>query len=602
MKKYFLLLCCAFALPSMAQVGEVFPAHPSVGDTIRLSYNQTSANAQLKGISPIYARITRYLQDGSIEKRHLTLHDTDGRLQAFFVLPQQTASFKIDFYSLNKDDEQAGQNRLVYEKDNGKPVKGAYLDSFFSNKVDSLFRLEISGHPDHYYAYARMMNVVAMINDPETAKVEISSFLKDLDLLAAQHAEAKNDAGLMAAYCVGLAKTNRLQEAKTYLYRLLELYPAKAETAFAFSIYNYENYKATNLQLEEDVRAKLKKIYIDYPDAAICSDANAFEYLRTDASIPTSAFEKVIRRQLAKDQLPYYALGNLPELYMSRHEKLDTAKQLLLNAIKRFQDGSIQHQFRLNHGHYQMYVSNLLMDLAKVNALQGDFQDAIINLSAAIQVIGGHSAEGNFMPEMLKQRATSFEALGQLNLALEDYKRLYQIGEVNIMQDLERLYPLCDVKAQTFSGFLATLKAKEGQAKAQETIIHFAGTDMDGNEVKLSDFKGKIVVVNIWGIGCGPCIAEMPELNRLVKEYAGRKEVVFLAITADPKENLLKFLKNKKFDYKVINGVKNIAEIFNTNALPVHVVIGKNGEVVNRSIGARANIRTYLKSVIDASL
>ncbi|MEE1943764.1 TlpA disulfide reductase family protein [Pedobacter sp. KR3-3] len=602
MKKYFLLLCCAFTLPSMAQVSQVLPSRPSAGDTIRLSYDQTSATAKLKGTWPIYARITRYLQDGSVKKQHLTLNNIEGRLQTSFVLPKETASFKVDFYTLNKDDEPAGENRLVYEKDSGKPVKGAYLDSFFSDKVDSLFRLEIAGHPDHYYAYARMMNVVAMIKYPESGKAQINSFLQDLERLAVQHAEARNDAGFMAANCVGLAKTNRLKEAKAYLYQLLDQYPTKAETAFAFSIYNYENYKASNLQLEEDVRAKLKMIYIDYPNAAICADANAFEYLRTDAGIPTNFFEKVIQPLLTTDQLPYYALGNLPELYISRNEKLDTAKQLLRDAIKRFQDGNIQHQFRLNNGHYQMYVSNLLLDLAKVNALQRDFQEAVVHLSAAIQVVEGHSAEGNFMPEMLKQRAKSFEALGQLNLALEDYKRLYQIGEANVAQDLERLYPLCNVKQQTFADFLAALKAKGGQPKAQNPAINFTGTDMQGNKVSLSDLKGKIVVVNIWGIGCGPCIAEMPELNKLVKEYANRKEVVFLAITADPKANLLKFFKTKKFDYKVINQVANVAEIFYTNALPVHVVIGKDGAIINRSIGARADIKTYLKSVIDASL
>jgi len=52
----------------------------------------------------------------------------------------------------------------------------------------------------------------------------------------------------------------------------------------------------------------------------------------------------------------------------------------------------------------------------------------------------------------------------------------------------------------------------------------------------------------------------------------------------------------------VLNNGGKIAESFNTNALPVHMVIGKNGEIISRSIGARENIREFLQNVINANL
>jgi hypothetical protein len=52
----------------------------------------------------------------------------------------------------------------------------------------------------------------------------------------------------------------------------------------------------------------------------------------------------------------------------------------------------------------------------------------------------------------------------------------------------------------------------------------------------------------------------------------------------------------------VVNGVSNLSEKFNTNALPVHMVIGKDGGIVSRSIGARADIKEYLQQVIDSTL
>jgi thiol-disulfide isomerase/thioredoxin len=51
---------------------------------------------------------------------------------------------------------------------------------------------------------------------------------------------------------------------------------------------------------------------------------------------------------------------------------------------------------------------------------------------------------------------------------------------------------------------------------------------VDGKRLKLSALKGKVVVLNFWFIGCAPCIAELPALNKLVDEYKG-EDVVFIA-------------------------------------------------------------------------
>lgn len=604
MKKYFFLLLNCCSLYAIAQVSQVLPIKPSPLDTLNISYNPSLPAAKLKGDAVIFARITCYLQDGSIKKWNKNLIAEKGQLSTHLLLPAFAASFKVEFYTLNKEDELAAKSLLVYQKDQQKPVKGAYLDAFFSNKVDSLFQLEISGYPHHYYAYARYINVVSMIKDPEAGQLQIKNLLANLDKELQKKPLLKNDLGWIAAQCIGQAKTGNLKLGKSYLLELFKHYPLAPETAFAFSIYNYENYKATRQSIEADVEAQLKMIFLNYPEAAICADTNVFEYLRKDKSIPTTAFENVIYPLLTKDQLAYYALGNLPELYISRNEKLDTAKQLLHAAIQRFQEGTIQHQYRLNNEHYQLYVPIFLKSLAQIDMLKKDFQQAISHLTAAMQLIVGHSAEGNFLPELLQQRAKAYEAMGNLNLAFADQQKRYLNGEIAAAQEMERLFPFCTTKTANFADFLNGLKTKKGIPGngKKELAFNFTGTDLQGNKISLAELKGKIVVLNAWGIGCGPCIAEMPELNQLVQAYANRKDVVFLAITGDETEKLIPFLKSKKFDYKVINQVANLNEVFNTNVLPVHMVIGKDGEVLNRSIGARADIAQYLKSIIDINL
>lgn len=605
MKRYaftFILVCCLIN-SVLAQTSFIVPSKPIVTDTISISYDTNLPNAKLRGNETIYVRVVNYLQDGDIVKFNRNLKTINNIKSVKIVLPKLTAFTRLEFYTLNKEDEAASQELVVYENDRVKPVKGAYLDALFGNKPDSIFRLELANHPTNYYAYARYMNVVAMVKDPELAKIQIKSLLKRLDSVSETNKGAKTDVGLIAAKCVGEAKIGDLAAAKNNLFKLFETYPINAETASAFRIYNYEYYKSSNKQIEEDVREKVKYIFMNYPTAAIAKDANVFEDLRNSKDIPTQAFEKVLMPQYKSGEMTYYALGNLPELYIGRNENLEVAKSLLNAAIKQFQDGSIQHQYRLNNRHYQMYVPLLMLNLAKVNLLQKENELAILNSTAAIQILSGSNTEGNYLPLLLQTRSCAYTALGNINLAMADYEKLYLSGASHALDSMQRLFPLSNYKHKSFNDYLNSIKPSgKKESLNLNKLGNFSGTDLKGNKVSLSDLVGKIVVINIWGIGCGPCIAEMPELNKLVKEFANQPNVVFIAITGDGKESLAKFLKTNKFDYKVINNVANSTTIFNTNALPVHMVLGKQGEIINRSIGAREDVKVFLKGIIEANL
>jgi thiol-disulfide isomerase/thioredoxin len=87
------------------------------------------------------------------------------------------------------------------------------------------------------------------------------------------------------------------------------------------------------------------------------------------------------------------------------------------------------------------------------------------------------------------------------------------------------------VIAPLASGAMAKLKPVPPAPPPDTPFI-----DASGKEVRISDFKGQVLVVNIWATWCGPCVTEMPTLAALQKAYEG-KPVKVLAISIDPAES-----------------------------------------------------------------
>jgi peroxiredoxin len=115
----------------------------------------------------------------------------------------------------------------------------------------------------------------------------------------------------------------------------------------------------------------------------------------------------------------------------------------------------------------------------------------------------------------------------------------------------------------------------------------FTIADLDGHKVKLSSYKGKVVVLNFWGTWCEPCKAEMPSLNKLYLEHRD-KGLVVLAVSIDPSEQAVKtFITQKGYSIPVLLD-KDKEVFFDTYGLfglPVSIIIDRNGTIVQKIIG-----------------
>jgi thiol-disulfide isomerase/thioredoxin len=108
----------------------------------------------------------------------------------------------------------------------------------------------------------------------------------------------------------------------------------------------------------------------------------------------------------------------------------------------------------------------------------------------------------------------------------------------------------------------------------------YAFQDADGKTVRLSDFKGRPVILNIWAKWCAPCLAEMPKLNQLQADAApGSLAVVAVAVDEPNPIKVRDFLANRRWDaLKPYLDPKNVlADALKIKSIPVSLLIDANG-------------------------
>jgi peroxiredoxin len=130
----------------------------------------------------------------------------------------------------------------------------------------------------------------------------------------------------------------------------------------------------------------------------------------------------------------------------------------------------------------------------------------------------------------------------------------------------------------------------------------FGLPDMTGNWWDLANQSGKIVLLKFWFTNCTPCIEEMPELNKLVEEFKGNPEVVFIAPAVDEKDKTEAFLKKRTFNYTVLPEAYDLTDTYAVQGYPTHVVIGKDGKVAKVITGQNSQIFRTLRGIIRLEL
>jgi thiol-disulfide isomerase/thioredoxin len=114
----------------------------------------------------------------------------------------------------------------------------------------------------------------------------------------------------------------------------------------------------------------------------------------------------------------------------------------------------------------------------------------------------------------------------------------------------------------------------------------FSLKDMSGKTVKLSDYKGKVVLLEFWATWCPPCRASVPGLEKLHKAYTD-KGLVLLAVSMDEggEDEVRSYIKESGITYTVLKGTEDIAIKYQVRSIPMMLVLNKEGKISKRYLG-----------------
>jgi thiol-disulfide isomerase/thioredoxin len=195
-------------------------------------------------------------------------------------------------------------------------------------------------------------------------------------------------------------------------------------------------------------------------------------------------------------------------------------------------------------------------------------------------------------------------------LPTESLREAYLYSEAQLMRYYEQLDKLQDIMGEkplsgTFTQAIEPLKTKLAWSKPGQQAIDFEGMTPDGARLKLSDLRGKLVVVDVWATWCVPCLRMMPLFKQLEEELHN-PNLTFMSVclgVSVEEDRWRKIIKENDLKGNLIfidSWTKGFAKDYHVTGVPRFLIISPDGKVV--SFAAPAPTHPELKEMIEQEL
>jgi thiol-disulfide isomerase/thioredoxin len=126
---------------------------------------------------------------------------------------------------------------------------------------------------------------------------------------------------------------------------------------------------------------------------------------------------------------------------------------------------------------------------------------------------------------------------------------------------------------------------------------------LDGNQIRLEEVRGKIVILDFWATWCAPCEVQMPVLDTLWRDKDGRVEhgddlmILGISVDTDPVSKVADWIAERGFEYPIAIGDQDLAMRYGVIGFPTLVIIDPNGGIYTRHMGVWS--RPEIESILD---
>ena len=120
------------------------------------------------------------------------------------------------------------------------------------------------------------------------------------------------------------------------------------------------------------------------------------------------------------------------------------------------------------------------------------------------------------------------------------------------------------------------------------TVPEFTVSDLHGQAVRLTDFRGKVILLNFWATWCGPCQWEMPEMDTLYQTFKDQGFVILAVALGEGAHTVAPFVTGQKLTYPVLLDIDlKAAHQYGITGPPTTFLIGRTGELLGTVFGPR---------------
>lgn len=236
------------------------------------------------------------------------------------------------------------------------------------------------------------------------------------------------------------------------------------------------------------------------------------------------------------------------------------------------------------------YCSKVLNKIGNNSYFKNQKTKATINAKTYLDILSNITNKDNYTEVALM----SYMKYGRFSKDWREYIDVTSkiIDDKNIIKLMEKQYTKRK-KAKEYMDNIIKLPA-----------ANFVCKDINNKDIKLSDFKGKYILVDFWATWCGPCRGELPFLAKKEKEFKDNN-IVFLSISMDKDiDTWSKFVKKKNLrGIQIIVGKeqKSISKHYSIKGIPQFMLLGKDGKIIipNFVRPSNPNFSKILKSYIN---